>query len=73
MTDAELAQLTMPVYVAIASGDSLAGGAAASERAEQLPRGTVQTWPDTTHSLPMQAAGALEPVLLEFFAANEVS
>ena len=73
LTDAELAQLTMPVYVAIASDHSLAGGGSAVERAEQLPRSTVHTWPETTHSLPMQATGELEPALLSFFAAHEPS
>ena len=71
LTDAELAQLTMPVYVAIAADSSLAGGESAAERAEQLARPTVRIWPHTTHSLPMQAAGELEPELLEFFAAHE--
>ncbi|HEX7350959.1 alpha/beta hydrolase [Brachybacterium sp.] len=71
LTDAELAQLTMPVYVAIASHSSLAGGESAAERAEQLAEPTVKTWPHTTHSLPMQAAGELEPELLEFFAEQD--
>lgn len=70
LTDDQLAQLTMPVYVAIASDHSLAGGQAAAERAGQLPHATVQIWPDTTHSLPMQATGELEPVLLEFFTTH---
>lgn len=73
LTDEQLAELTMPVYVAIASDHSLAGGDAATERAEQLSQATVRTWPDTTHSLPMQAAGELEPVLLEFFAEHDRS
>lgn len=73
LMDDELSQLTMPVYVAIASDNSLAGGATAAERAEQLAQATVQTWPDTTHSLPMQAGGEIEPVLLEFFMAHEPS
>lgn len=71
LTDAELAQLTMPVYVAIASEHSLAGGESAAERAGQLAKPTVRTWPNTTHSLPMQAAGELEPELLVFFAEHE--
>ena len=73
LTDTALSQLTMPVYVAIASDHSLAGGGSAVERAEQLPRSTVHTWPETTHSLPMQATGELEPALLSFFAAHEPS
>lgn len=71
LTDVELAQLSMPVYVAIASDASLAGGESAASRAEQLPESTVQTWPDTTHSLPMQAAGEVEPVLVNFFEEHE--
>lgn len=71
LTDEELAQLTMPVYVAIASDDSLAGGDSAVQRAEQLPASTVQTWSDTTHSLPMQATGEIEPALLNFFEESE--
>ena len=71
LTDEELSRVTMPTYVAIASSDSLAGGASAAQRAGHLPQATVQTWPNTTHSLPMQAAGGLEPVLLDFFAAHD--
>lgn len=71
LSDDELAKLDMPVYVAIASDDSLAGGVDAAERGDQLPQGTVRIWPNTTHSLPMQVSGELEPVLLGFFATGE--
>lgn len=49
------AALSMPVYVAIASDSSLAGGQKAADKAHQLLDDvTVHTWPNTTHSLPMQ-------------------
>ncbi len=61
-------RLTMPVYVAIAGRDSLAGGEKAAARAREiLPDGRVQTWPEATHSLPMQEAGPLGRVLDEFW------
>lgn len=72
LSDAEAARLTMPVYVAIASRDSLAGGEDAAQRArEALPNGRVTVWADTTHSLPMQVAEPLDTVLHDFWAAAE--
>lgn len=71
LTDDQLAALTMPVSVAIAGRDSLAGGGAAAEAASALPDVQVTVWPDTTHSLPMQAADELNPAMLDFFAAND--
>lgn len=72
VSDERAGRLTMPVYVAIASDDSLAGGERAAARAaEILPAGTVETWPDTTHSLPMQVAGPLGERLDPFWAAAE--
>lgn len=61
----ELASLSMPVYIALADHRSLAGGEAAEEAARGLPDGTVEVWPDSTHSLPMQHAGALDRRILE--------
>lgn len=61
----ELASLTMPVYVALADQRSLAGDEEAEEAARGLPDGTVEVWPDSTHSLPMQHAGALDRRILE--------
>lgn len=71
LDDEAAGQLTMPVYVAIAEHDSLAGGQAAADRAAMLPQATVRIWPDTTHSLPMQAAGDLEPELSAFFSDHD--
>ena len=64
--------LTMPVYVAIAGRDSLAGGRKATERAEELlPGARIQTWKDATHSLPMQEAEPLAGVLEPFWLQAE--
>jgi hypothetical protein len=64
--------LTMPVYVAIAGRDSLAGGRKAAEHAEELlPGARVQTWKDATHSLPMQEAEPLAEVLEPFWLQAE--
>lgn len=64
----DLHSLPMPVYVAIAEHDSLAGGQSAVDRSGALARGTVQVWPDTTHSLPMQAGAALTDRLQQWWA-----
>ncbi|WP_164863565.1 alpha/beta fold hydrolase [Agromyces sp. LHK192] len=53
--DAQLARLTMPTYVAIGGGRSLAGGRRAAARARAgIPTAEVELWPDAGHSLPMQ-------------------
>ncbi|MEI7058870.1 alpha/beta fold hydrolase [Nocardioides sp. CCNWLW239] len=69
LTDDQMRALTMPVYVAIASDKSLAGGEDAAEKAELIPTATVKIWPKTTHSLPMQVAPALDAELERFWAA----
>ena len=71
LNDEELQRLIMPTYVAIADHDSLAGGDAAADRARLLPRGTVEVWSDTTHSLPMQAKDELAARLKSFWAVAE--
>ena len=72
LDDSQLAALTMPVYVGIGGKDSLAGGAAAADKARtHLPRATVKVWPDATHSLPMQVPEALGRELLAFWDAAE--
>lgn len=71
LTDEQLARLDMPVYVAIASDQSFAGGQSAADRADSLPGAVVKIWPNTTHSLPMQAAGELDAELLEFFSLHD--
>lgn len=54
LSRAQLQRLTMPTYVAIANSRSQAGGRRAAARATTLPDATVDVWPGTTHSLPMQ-------------------
>lgn len=70
LTDTELKSLPMPVYVAIASDSSLAGGEAGAAKAKLIPDSQVKVWPDTTHSLPMQVAPALDAELETFWAAH---
>lgn len=71
LTDDQLHSLTMPVYVAIASNSSLAGGTKAASRAKKLlPRARVRTWENTTHSLPFQAAEPLGLELAEFWGLD---
>ncbi|MFE7509400.1 alpha/beta fold hydrolase [Promicromonospora sp. NPDC057488] len=70
LSDADLRALPMPVYVAIASDSSLAGGEAAAEKARLIPDAQVKIWPDTTHSLPMQVAPALDAELETFWATR---
>ncbi|MGW6281648.1 alpha/beta fold hydrolase [Kribbella sp. NPDC055071] len=69
LTDAELKALPMPVYVALASDKSLAGGGAA-DKAKLIPDVQVTVWPKTTHSLPMQAGKPLNDELESFWAAH---
>jgi len=72
LTRAQLASLRMPTYVAIASHRSLAGGRRAAAAAERdLPDGTVEVWPDTTHSLPMQVHDELACRLRAFWDEAE--
>ncbi|GGR54559.1 pimeloyl-ACP methyl ester carboxylesterase [Nocardioides luteus] len=68
LTDEQMRNLKMPVYVAIASDKSLAGGEDAAKRAQRLPDATVKIWPETTHSLPMQVSAELDAELERFWA-----
>ncbi|WP_369371564.1 alpha/beta fold hydrolase [Promicromonospora sp. Populi] len=70
LSDDELRGLQMPVYVAIASDSSLAGGEAGAEKAQLIPDVQVKIWPNTTHSLPMQVAPALDAELETFWTAH---
>ena len=71
LTDAELRSMPMPVHVEIAGDRSLAGGKAAAERARSLGLQRVTVRPGTTHSLPLQAAEELGPVLLAFWGSSD--
>lgn len=72
LTDEQAEALTMPVYVAIAGRNSVAGGNKAVERAQKiLPQASIQVWDNATHSLPMQEAESLTPVLEQFWAQGD--
>ncbi len=71
LSDDELRALAIPTYVAIAERDSLAGGEKAAARARQLADAEVLVFPDTTHSLPMQAKDRLNSELPEFWRRVE--
>lgn len=74
LDDAELAALTVPVYVGLGGRDSLAGGAAAADTARtHLPDATVRVWPGATHSLPFQEPAALARELRAFWAAADAT
>jgi pimeloyl-ACP methyl ester carboxylesterase len=70
LSEDQLKGLSMPVYVAIASNDSVAGGDSAARKAALIPDAQVKVWPDTTHSLPMQVAPELDAELEVFWAAH---
>jgi pimeloyl-ACP methyl ester carboxylesterase len=70
LSDAQLKALPMPVYVAIASDSSLAGGEAAAEKAKLIPDAQIKIWPNTTHSLPMQVAPELDAELETFWTEH---
>lgn len=70
-TDDEWRSIDVPLHIDIASDKSLAGGPAAARRAEELTGATVTIWPDTTHSLPMQAKTPLGSELQEFWTSHD--
>lgn len=71
LSDAELRALALPVYVAIAGQKSLAGGQEAVNRTALIPRVEARTWPDTTHSLPMQVAEPLGAEMEGFWSEHD--
>ncbi|GAA1442150.1 alpha/beta fold hydrolase [Nocardiopsis tropica] len=71
LTDGEWRSLSVPVRVDLAADKSLAGGQEAADRARALGLDPVTVWPDTTHSLPMQAAEGLGTELEGYWAAHD--
>lgn len=71
LSDEEWRSMDVPLRVDIASDKSLAGGEAAAERARGLAKGPVTVWPDTTHSLPMQAADRLGVELEAYWSRHD--
>lgn len=70
-SDDEWRSLDLPIRIDIASEKSLAGGHNAARRAQELTDATVTIWPDTSHSLPMQARATLGPQLAAFWTSQE--
>lgn len=71
LTDTEWQSMEMPIRVEIASHKSLAGGQAAADRARSLGLDSVTVRPNTTHSLPMQAAVELGDELEEYWTTHD--
>lgn len=71
LSDEEWRSMAMPVRIDLADDASLAGGEEASERARELGLGPVTVWPETTHSLPMQAADELGAELPAYWAEHD--
>jgi pimeloyl-ACP methyl ester carboxylesterase len=68
----QLRGLPMPVYVAMAADSSLHDSVAAAQVARKNVKDLkIKTWPDTTHSLPMEVPDRLNRELLEFMVAHE--
>lgn len=70
LTTEDLANLAMPVYIALAENSPMTGETAA-ENAEFIPQATVNIWANTTHSLPIEVADELAVELTQFWNENE--
>lgn len=71
LTDEEWKSMSMPVRIDLADHKSLAGGDEAADRARALGKEPVTVWPETTHSLPVQAAEQLGSELEQYWAAHD--
>lgn len=71
LTDEEWKSMPMPTRVDLADDKSMAGGGKAADRARALGVEQVTIWPDTTHSLPMQAAEQLGADLEGYWAIHD--
>ncbi|TCK26740.1 alpha/beta hydrolase [Pseudonocardia endophytica] len=71
LTDDEWRSTSMPVRIDLASDTSLAGGAAAADRARSLGMEPVTVWPRTTHSLPVQVAEQLGSELDRYWEQHD--
>lgn len=70
-TDEQWRSMSMPVRIDLGSDKSLAGGAAAADRARGLGMEPVTIWPRTTHSLPVQAAEQLGSELERYWEQHD--
>jgi pimeloyl-ACP methyl ester carboxylesterase len=72
LTGTQLRGLQMPVYAALAGCSAIHDGARAADLARAgLPSPTIELWPDTTHSLPMEQTAALDRTILAFMATHD--
>lgn len=70
LTEEELAEFSMPIYVALAENSPITSKKSA-ENAAIIPKATVKVWENTTHSLPMEVAKELAIELNEFWNKNQ--
>lgn len=71
LTDDEWRSMPMPIRLDLAGDKSLAGGGKAAERARRLGIDPVVVWPQTTHSLPVQAADPLGSELSRYWTEHD--
>lgn len=71
LTDTEWRSMPMPIRIEIAANKSLAGGQEAAVRARGLGLESVVVRPNTTHSLPMQAATELGSEMREYWTTHD--
>ncbi len=73
ISESQLKGLNMPVFAALAAESSIHDPVAAVETAKaNIKIVEVRSWPDATHSLPMEYPEQLDRELLNFMEANEV-
>ncbi|HUC89267.1 MAG TPA: alpha/beta hydrolase [Patescibacteria group bacterium] len=71
---AQLEGLSMPVYGAMAANSPLHNPDAAVALAQKHVKNvTIRSWPNATHSLPMEFPEQVDNELLKFMSANETS
>lgn len=71
LTDKQWRSMKMPIRIDIAADKSLTGGTEAADRARRLGIAPVTVRPNTTHSLPMQAADELGGELPHYWAEHD--
>ncbi|SMO56523.1 alpha/beta fold hydrolase [Propioniciclava tarda] len=71
LSESQLRGLAMPVYVAIAEASTITNGADSVDKANLIPAVETTIWPNTTHSLPMQAPELLAVELADFWARHD--
>lgn len=71
LSDEQLGQLAMPVYVALADASTITRGTASLPKTEAIPDVTAKVWPRTSHSLPMQVVVPLTEELETHWASGD--